>query len=56
MVVLLEVQVSLFFPKIGFFLIPNLRDLSFFYRNVNVVFIEKSEFFYKKPEVGLKRA
>ena len=39
--------VSIFFyPKIGFFLKPYIRDLIFF-KNANLVFIEKSEFFLK---------
>ena len=47
-------QGSLFFPKIGFFLKPNNLDLSFGYRNANVVFIEKSDFFLKSLKLALK--
>ena len=39
--------VSFFLKIFFFFLKPNSQDLSF-YRNANVVFIEKSEFFSKK--------
>ena len=44
-------QGSLFFPKNCFFLKPNIRDLSFFSKNANVAFIEKSEFFSLKKRL-----
>ena len=51
---------AIFHPKLGllvagvsiiskdrfFFLTPNIQDLTLFFMNANVVFIEKSEFFF----------
>ena len=47
-------QGSLFFPqKSGFFLKPNIWDLSFS-KDVNVVFIEKGDFFLKSSRLSQK--
>ena len=42
-------QGSLYCPKIGFFSKTQYLGFEFFSKNANVVFIDKSEFFSKRP-------